>query len=187
MKIEFTDMKIEFTDTFFKSLKRLRRHDTWWYKAYALFRHKIPWFFGNIRRFRKQLWRYRPWDSSYSLELFGKGVELNGEYILRHGKEVDESRLKKVIMIKRATELINHYTEDSYIELAERRLGIQVDSSYLFSGNEPESVTESNSRIFKLSREIEKQEWEELWEIIKGRKFDNPDDRDGSNLKSWWD
>ena len=35
-------MKVEFADTFWKSLKRLSRHETWWYKTYEFFRRDLP-------------------------------------------------------------------------------------------------------------------------------------------------
>ena len=47
-------MEVQFTDTFFKSLKTLSRHQTWWYKTYELFRYKIPYFFENVWYFRKE-------------------------------------------------------------------------------------------------------------------------------------
>ncbi len=60
-------MNVQFTDTFFKSLKRLSRQQTWWYKTYELFRYKIPHFVENVWYFRKELWEHRSWDYMYSL------------------------------------------------------------------------------------------------------------------------
>ena len=45
-------MDVQFTDSFWKSLKTMNRHQTWWYKTYELFRYKIPYFFENVWYFR---------------------------------------------------------------------------------------------------------------------------------------
>ena len=63
-------MKIEFADSFWKSLKTLSRHETWWYKTYEFFRRDLPYFLENIWFFRKELYAFRSWDYSYNLDLF---------------------------------------------------------------------------------------------------------------------
>lgn len=191
-------MKVVFADSFWKSLKKLQNHNTWWYKTYELFKYDIPNFLRNLRLFRKELWRFRSFDSVYSALFFKRGLELNGEYLL-HGNEIDEIRLKKVAMITRAVELLGHYTEDSYIDLAEKELGFEVNSDYLFreeEEEEPADVSEANKKIFALARKIEVEEWEEMWDLVKGRRpveiknkeeFDDYYAQDGSGIRGWWD
>lgn len=186
-------MKVEFAPSFWMSLKKLNRHNTWWYKLYELFRYKLPSFFRNIISFRKELWKYRVWDSSYSAAIFKRGLELNGNCIEKYGNEVPESKDKKVLMIKRAVLLLDNYTNDNYIDLAEKELGIKVNTNYTFTNNEPEDVIESNNKIFARVRTMEDEQWEELWDIIKGRNIELTEGQDpyiaadGSGLKGWWD
>jgi hypothetical protein len=53
---------------------------------------------------------------------------------------------------------------------------------------------EHNRKVFARAREIEQQEWDELFQILKGQDyttFDNNKDWnkqfDGSGIKGWWD
>ena len=52
-------MKVQITDSFTKSLKRLIWHQHWLYRTYALFRYDIPLFVKNIWRFRRELWDHQ--------------------------------------------------------------------------------------------------------------------------------
>lgn len=186
-------MKIKFAPSFWKSLKKLSRHNTWWYKTYDFFRYNLPSFLRNIKWFRKELWRYRVWDSTYSAMLFKRGLELNCKCIEKYGNEVSETKDKKVDMIKRVVLLLDNYINDKYIELVEKELEMKVDSSYIFTDNEPSEVTKNNTRIFNRVREMEEEQWEELWDIIKGREIEPKEGEDpyfamdGSGLKGWWD
>jgi hypothetical protein len=126
--------------------------------------------------------------------------------------------MKKVAAMKRAVELLHHVNEDSFIELAEAELGEIVHHPWEFE-DEPDKPgysrlvdkdtpeeKEHNSKVYARAREIEEQEWEELWRIFKGQDMteysgimDSLTDEekrerdhyyewfDGSNLKGWWD
>jgi nitric oxide synthase oxygenase domain/subunit len=125
-----------------------------------------------------------------------------------HGIEVDESRLKKVAKMRRASQLLKNYNEDLYIDMAEAELGElvlhdwefepvpdQPGYSQLVDKDTPEEK-EHNRKVFDRSREISEAEWTELWEILKGQdygKFENgegsswEDQFDGSGIRGWWD
>ena len=124
----------------------------------------------------------------------------------KYGTEVDESRLKKVEKMKRAIQLIQNYNQDLYIDMAEAELGNLVlhdwefepvpdkpEHSRLIDKDTPEEK-EHNSKVFERAREIQKQEGDELFEILKGQDYTKFDDKvdfykqfDGSGLNSWWD
>lgn len=189
-------MKITFENSFFASLKKIQKQNTWWYKTLEFFRRDIPWFLKNIYRFRKELWSFRLWEATDSLGIFKRGLILNKKTIEQCGSEVDGVRLKKVAMMNRAIQIIENYIDDKYISIAEAELGLQVNSDYLFGKEEePETIRNSNSKIFDKSYEIGEEEWVELWDIIKGRKpiitdkneFDHYYAQDGSGIKGWWD
>jgi hypothetical protein len=207
-------MKVTFSDSFFESLKKIQRTQTWWYKIYETLRYDIPRFFKNLITFRKELWKYYPWDWRYNLDFFTKSLEETCNYIESQGKEVDSSRLKKVQKMKRVIELLKNHSEDNFIDQAEKELGIEVYSKFDFEEDEnglvllkedPEEITEKNRQIFQRSREIEDSQWEEIWRIIQGQNYDDyqnnfrksddwEEDRknydewfDGSGMKGWWD
>ena len=173
-------MDVKFTESFFKSLKRLNRQQSWWYKTYELFRYKIPYFVENVWYFRKELWEHRSWDYIFSLMMLRRSLTKLAHTLEFYGWEVDESRLKKVAEIKRAIYLIDRMREDVYISDAETELGELQNSDWLFNDIEdtPEQ-REHNSRVFKRAHEIEQDEWKELWKILKGGK--------NGGMRGWWD
>lgn len=207
-------MKIEFADSFSKSIKRLIRHNTWWYKTYSLFRYDLPRFFKNIWKFRKGLWNHYWFDHHGTLRFLEIGLTDMADRIEKDGMEVDSSRLKKVSKMRRAIELIKNYNEDNYIEMAEKEIGKLVLHDWEFEevedkpgysrlvDNDTEEEKEHNRKVFERAREIEEKEWSELFTILKGRPspeyqmfLDKSEDKksawdnwfDGSDMRGWWD
>jgi hypothetical protein len=201
-------MKVEFADSFWKSLKRLSRQQTWWYKTYEFVRRDLPYFLENIWFFRKELYAFRSWDYSFNLDLFRRSLEKTVDTIENHGHEVDESRLKKVEKMKRAIQLIKNVRSDEYIRRAEEELGKLKNTDWLWNDREDtEEEKNHNSKVYKRGREIEESEWKELWLIIQGQditefssktqkiKDSEPQDEmhsytdwfDGSGIRGWWD
>ena len=200
-------MKITFADSFWDSLDRLGREETWWYKTFKLFRYKIPMFFENLWFFRKQLWEFRSWDYSYNLKLLGRSLEKTVNTIEFHGQEVEISRMKKVAKIKRAIELINSFNEGDYIEKAENVLGeLKNLDGWRNDRDDTPEEKEHNGKVFKLARKIEDDEWNELWDILRGQNhqeyvdlLDSLSDEqkrekdvwnnwhDGSGMRGWWE
>jgi len=200
-------MEIKFADSFWKSLKTLSKHQTWWYKTYEFFRRDLPYFLENIWFFRKELWAFRSWDYSYNLDLFRRSLEKTVHTIEYHGNEVDESRLKKVEKMKRAIQLINNIRIDEYVKIAEKELGELKNSDWLWDDREDTDEERiHNKKVFERAREIEDSEWNELWSIIQGQNvkeyseiYNSKTDEekkegdvwnnwfDGSGLKGWWD
>jgi len=207
-------MKVEFADSFSKSIKRLIRHNTWWYKTYSLFRYDLPRFFKNIWKFRKGLWNHYWFDHHGTLRFLEIGLTDMADRIERDGLEVDSSRLKKVAKMRRAVELIKNYNEDNYIEMAEKELGEIVLHEWEFEDvegkpgysrlvdNDTEEEKDHNHKVFERAHEIEESEWNELFTILKGRpspefqmfldKSENKESAwdnwfDGSGMRGWWD
>jgi len=173
-------MKVEFEDSFWKSLKTLSRHQTWWYKIYELFRYKIPYFIENVWYFRKELWEHRSWDYIFSLMMLRRSLTKLAHTLEFYGQEVDESRLKKVKEIKRVIYLIDRIREDEYLKDAEAELGEIQNKDWLFNDIEDTiEQREHNSKVFKRSHEIEEAEWKELWQNLKGGK--------NGGMRGWWD
>jgi hypothetical protein len=208
-------MKVEFAPSFFKSLKKMIFHETWYYKVWSFFRYDIGRFLTNVWKFRKELYSYQVWDWTPSLRLFRRGLEMETNYIEKYGNEVDITRNKKVDKMKRAIEIMKWHEEDLFIDLAEKQLGYEyklgkwnfkeVDEDelnpeitkgekyYELIDDDTEDDKIKNNNITSLSLKIERDSWNELMEIFKGQ---NPEDFpegcdwdeffDGSGLKGWW-
>jgi hypothetical protein len=199
-------METQFADSFGDSLKTMIRHNTWWYKTYELFRYDLPRFFKNIWRFRKPLWNHYWWDHHGSLTFLEVAFTHMSDNVEKHGNEIDETRLKKVAAMRRVVELIKNYNEDNYIDIAESELGELVLHDWEFEpvpdkpgysqlvDKDTAEEKEHNRKVFERAREIQEQEWDELFVILKGQdytKFDEDIDWnkqfDGSGLRGWWD
>jgi len=208
-------MKIMFNNSFFQSLKTISRHETWWYSTYEAIRYKIPMFLKNIWFFRKNLWEFRGWDYSFNLSLFAKSLEKTSQ-VLENGHEVKITRLKKVEKIQRVIKIINDMRESTYIQRAENELGelilhdwefetIENGYNQIIDKESPEEK-EHNRRIYERAREIEQEDFNELWDILKGQNYDefhstfkdlSEEEKmkhdhwenwfNGSGIKNWWD
>ncbi len=211
-------MKIQFADTFSESLKVLRWHQSKIYKFYSFFRYDIIRFIKNVWRFRKPLYRHYWWDHHATLMFMEVGLNHMAENLEKNGMEIEISRLKKIASIKRTVEIIKNYNEDNYIEMAESELGElylhdwrfedvpnKPGFSRLVEDDTPEEK-KHNRKVFNRARQIEIQEWNELFKLLKGqdmkdyKKFEKTLTEeqkklknqyyewfDGSGLKGWWD
>jgi hypothetical protein len=208
-------MEIKFADSFSKSLKKLVWHHHPVYKFYELFRYKLPSFFKNVWFFRKELWQFRTWDYTFNLLLLKRSIEGLADTIEFKGWEIDESRLKKVAKMKRAIQILDNIENYSYIEMAEEKLGklkdwkpefkALPDNPELFElvDNENEEEKSHTRAVYVLSDQLEQDEWNELWTILRGQNIqeykDQMDEKevkdgsewdkwhDGSDMRQWWD
>ena len=204
-------MDIVFAPSFFKSLKKLRRHGTWWYKTYEFFRYDLHNGIKNIIFFWRVIWRFRSWDANFQMKILARSLEPLAHTLEHHGNEVEIPRMKKVAKIKRAIEILNNQTQDNYIDIAERELGYEIDMTYGIFGvkdgeEEPQSVKDANSKVYLLADEIKEKEWQELWKIFEGQninayimltdRLSQEEKRekdhwnewfDGTGIDGWWD
>jgi hypothetical protein len=207
-------MKVEFKDSFFESIEKLAWYDTKLWKVWEFIRRGIPTFFGNIWRFRKELYSHQWWDYRYTLEMLHRSLTIMVDKLENDGIEEDVSRGKKVAKIKRAIQLLNNRLNDNYIDQAERELGELYsnpwefepteDGNYRLIDNDTKDETAHNKRVFKLASTIDDREWRELWNIFKGQsildykkhlktipKEEQKDEWNnwfnGSDMRGWWD
>jgi hypothetical protein len=202
-------MKTKFTDTFFESFERMINRQRWYWKTWDLFRYDLPRFFSNLWLFRKNLWNHTWYNGDSSILPWVKtAVDDMAWKIETRGHEVDESRMKKVAKMKRLSYLIDVCVHDSFIDEAEKELGIEMilhewefvpvedreDSYELLDKDTPEEK-EHNGKILKRAHQIQKEYWEELCYIIKGPDYDairgSDEDfyeaLDGTDIRGWWD
>lgn len=199
-------MEVQFADTFTKSLKRLRWHNSRIYRSYSLFRYDIPRFIANVWRFRKALNDHYWWSQLGVLTFMKTGLNHMAENIEVRGNEVDHSRLKKVAAMKRAVVLLDHMMLDNYTELAEAELGEIKRHDFEFEDvpdmpgysrlmdNSTEEEKSHADKVYARSVEIEKSENIELWNILRGQDLANIEEEeeydkffDGSGIRGWWD
>jgi hypothetical protein len=211
-------MKVGFADSFGDSLKRMIQHQTWWYKTYELFRYDLPRFFKNVWTFRKALWKHYWFDHHGTLMFLEIGLTNISDTVEKYGNEVDGPRLKKVAAMRRAIELIRNYNQDKYIEMAEKEIGELVIHDWEFEpvedkpgysrliDKDTDEERIHNRKVFDRAHEIEEQEWNELFKILKGQDYkeyrelydsqteEEKKERelwnewfDGSGIKGWWD
>ena len=211
-------MEIKFADSFSKSLKRLIWHESRVYKFYDFFRRDIGRFVKNVWRFRKALANHYWWDHHGTLMFLETGLTHMSDNLAVRGNEVDGPRMKKVAAMRRAVKLIKNYNESTYIEMAEAEPGPiyhhdwefeevpdKPGFSRLVDKDSPEEK-KHNRKVFNRSRQIEEQEWKELWNILKGQNHaeykkivkrateEEKNSRDlwnewynGTGLNGWWD
>jgi len=175
-------MKVEFADTFGKSLKRLIWHEGRIYKFYSIFRYGIWHFFANIWRFRKVLWNHQWWDYRYHLEAMYTSLSIM-EKGMHAGMEVRESRDKKIQKMQRALKLMKNKIDDNYIDRAELVVGELIHYDWEFEpvpdqpgysrlvDKETPEEKEHNRKVYTYSTKLEEDEWAELWGIYKGKDY----------------
>jgi hypothetical protein len=190
-----SNMKVQITDSFTKSLKRLIWHQHWLYRTYATFRYDIPLFVKNVWRFRRELWDHQWWDYRYTLNMMERSLIIMEKGMGTKGMEVSETREPKVKSMRRALELLRNNREDNFVERAEAELGPitrwdwELDEEGVMIDRDTPEQKEHNRNVFKRAREIEDSEWKELWEIFKGTKNSKKYGKnyDGTDMRAWWD
>ena len=191
-------MKVEFKDTFFESVEKLVWYDSNLWKVWSAIRYDIPLFFKNVWRFRKELYNHQWWDYRFHLEMMYRSLSIMERGMSKDGMEVRETRNVKLIMMRRALELLKHKLDDDYIQRAELELGelthksiefepIEGSDSYRLVDTDTPAEKKHARKVYKRARVIEDVEWKELWDIFKGKKFTTWEKYDGSDLRGWWD
>jgi len=123
-----------------------------------------------------------------SLTIMEKGMSTRG-------MEVSETREPKVISMRRALELLRNNREDNFVQRAEAELGPitrwewETDEDGVLIDRDTPEQKKHNRAVFKRAREIEDNEWKELWEIFKGTRNSKKYDKkyDGTDMRAWWD
>jgi hypothetical protein len=212
-------------------MKKIIENIKAWYKystlekIYDIIRYDIWRFLANIWRFRKELWNHAWWDYHFTLQMLYRSISIM-EKGMHKGLEVRQTRDKKIQKMQRLLYLLENKIDDKYIDIAEKELGYdlvlhdwefkeidRLDSNgeplYEIIDNDTPEEKEINNNIFKRAREIEEEEWDEIWEILKGKKYNDGSEQildvmqektvtdnkekdwndwfDGTGLRGWWD
>lgn len=178
-------MKVQFADSFFKSLKVMRWHNSFIYKSYNLFATDIPHFFKNLWRFRKVICNYNWWDHRYVIETLYTSISIMEKNFTKHGNEIEITRDKKTAKMRRSLEIMKHILDDSYIDIAEEKFGKLPDHPWKFKdvedhpgcvelvNNYTPEEKDHQTKVFDEARRLEEEEWDELWKIFKGQNHND--------------
>ena len=200
-------MKIEASDSFFDSVKKMINRESWYWKTWDFLRYDMPRFFKNLWLFRKDLYSYRSYSGDQAVLPFMQTAIMDmAANLNKRGHEVEESKSKKVMKMWRVALLMDHFIEDNFVELAEKELGDIMhhdwgfepspdhDGCFILIDGETLEEKEHNRRVFRRAREIEESMWAELWNTLEGqdyrkfsKKIDWNEQFDGSGLRGWWD
>jgi len=177
------------------------------WRTWDKIRYDFPNFLRNIWIYRSELTHTYDWDGTGTLKFTKAHLERVANYLETRGHEVEESRLKKVKMIRRAVELMDLHIEERFTEWAELEMSETLfDSKIYFEKIEDSDLSEMkdrltpeekahNGRIYKKADEIAKETWQELFEILRGqdtriytvlREIDGGDHRKQAELWDAW-
>ena len=96
----------------------------------------------------------------------------------KYGREINSTGDKKINKMHRAAEIMEHFINNNFIELAEEKFGklptkpfkleLIGNVYYLRDNNTPEE-NELQTKIFNYADKLSKEEWDELWLIFRGQ------------------
>jgi hypothetical protein len=152
----------------------------------------------NIMMFWRVIWRFKPWDYGYQLQLWRASLVPLRDAI-QAGSKVEAMRLKKVAKIQHCIDLIDRIQANDYFALAEAELGETVEILDIAT----EYRIDKFKRVAELAEKTEESDWLELWKTLQGQRYaefqmmheklelDTYDAYetwfDGSGMKNWWD
>lgn len=163
--------------------------------VYEFFRYDVPYGIRNIIRFFPSIWQYRSWDYLYNLMLLRESLHKLHNAV-EMGHEIDETRLPKLEAMQRVLTILEHIVEDEYIGLAEQEKGAlsphgnwfrftpceEDDEMLRLEDTRDPEAQQHDKAVFDYARQLEEQEWDELWKIFAGSE-----DIPGSDMRGWWD
>lgn len=177
---------------------------------WVFIRWDIPRFFKNVWRFRKELTRFAGWDWYYSLSMLRKSLMIQEESMRKDSNEYEPTLKLKLYYMRRSIYLMDCILGDNFHDMAEERLGYKTafkefklesiegsTSKRLVWADETDEEREKNNNIFIESSKIEKETWNELFDILKGdvyaidmmtifKEKGYEDVHDGKGLVNWW-
>jgi hypothetical protein len=178
--------------------------------TWEFIRWDIPRFFKNIWRFRRELKSFGGWDRYYTISMLRRSLITQKESMEKFSNEYEPTLRLKLYYMKRAIYLTDCILEDKFHDMAEARLGYKTvfrdfkfepiegsTSKRLVFDEESEEERQANWKIFEESSKIEKEVWNELFDILKGDIYNvdmytehkgkaYEDVHNGKGLINWW-
>ena len=161
--------------------------------------YDMPNFFRNVWLFRKSLTQFHWYNLDSTLMFMKESLDHSIPLYETRGNEVPESRELKIEKMKRLQYLLYCRFEYNYIDLAEEELGKlppnpfrfeklnDGSDNYVMMSNLTEEEQAHETKVYYRANEIEKQHWNEIIEIIKGKVIiDYERDFDGTGIRNWW-
>lgn len=175
LKIEdVVEFKSDVSDkyTFFEELKFNLRY--YLIEKPKEFWYNLKYFFGNIKRFRKQLWKYRTYDFCFNLKLFAESIEWLAHDI-ENGYEETRSANKKVKAIRELKSLIEYMCNDSEYDTFE----VDDDFNVIHVGGW--ETIEERQEVYDKNK---KKTFDRIYQILYGQDRKSRLSKDG---ESWYE
>lgn len=141
----------------------------------------IKWFFKNVVFFKKELWKYRPWDHHYCKDFYSRSIEGLHNQLLFNGMEVYASRIKKCEAMEKLLLLLD-------IECCsyKTREAVLTQIFDILKGQSEEDIEKEAKKIIKR---LKKEAWPEEYNAAKKRQFIDQyyDAHNGTGCNTWWD
>jgi len=147
------------------------------------FFYGLPMFFVNVWKFRKELYSFRWWDYAYTFNLFRRCIIEMKDGKEKFSFEVSERKLLKIKEMNKVIQILNNIERDYYLTEAEKELGEIIFTS-LYDVDSDNA--KHNDNVFRRATQLEEIEYEELWEILKGKESES-NEFNGKGIRSWWD
>lgn len=152
----------------------------WLFKKIETYYYNVKWIIVNFFKYAKIISQHRPWDYEYILKMMKFQLKELCHTIEKYGNEVDEDRLPKIARMKRAIEILDAQTEDTYAERCgyigeASKLCIDKENNQVKLELQPGYEDYDEAKVFKDADELRKKEWNELFDILK------------NDFEGWWD
>jgi hypothetical protein len=154
----------------------------WWYD--------VKWFFKNLKRFWKQLWKFRTWDYFYCITLFADSLEWLANEI-EGGHEEKRSAGKKVAAIRELVSLLKKTVADDEYGMMDKYWDNENTTFTIPIDKYVEKVAKERKKTLnRINRIIAGQDRKVFENIDRSRK-DGYDKYvevfDGTGFEGWWD
>jgi hypothetical protein len=156
-----SEMKVVFTDSFWKSLDNIRKAENPWYFKY--WEHK--WY--DFKHAVKMLWVYFPmvvkmrdWGYAYMMRMMRFQLKRLRDHIEKYSMATDEFKYPKIESIDQVLEYMDNHLEDKFL----------TEADY--------DKCETEEESFRLTEEINRKDqenWDRMFAMMR------------ANMRSWWD
>lgn len=152
--------------------------------------YNIKWGIISYWRYRHIVWKTRDWDYHFILNMMQFQLTLLHAR-LQNGNEVYEDRILKIQDIERCIEILDNIEKDNYLDRVGGAHFLDYPFKLIPNPDGSDTYVQTDYRTpdekahdreqMKAALNLEKLEWDELWNIIKkGNKSSH-------GLHSWWD
>lgn len=141
----------------------------------------IKYIYNNIKWFWRFIYKFRPYDYGYNIQLLQQSLKYTDYYIQKNGHHHDCHKEMIHISISKFNLITENILKDNYISLSEIELGLQYNNNINNIHLTSKQINQ-NKMITNKAHTIKQNQLSELSDIIfMKNKYKN------FGLLSWWD